>query len=59
MWLLATEFAFRSSISADSGFSEQAVTDRLLLRYETQLHPDDLKDLKEVQLSFTHQKQLN
>ena len=56
MWLLAPEFSFRSPISADSGFSEPAVTDRLLLRYETQLHPDDLKDLKEVQLSFTHQK---
>lgn len=32
-----------------------AVTDRLVLHYDTQFHPDDLKELKEVQLSFAHQ----
>ena len=32
-----------------------AVTNRLVQHYDTQLHPDDLKELKEVQLSFAHQ----
>jgi len=50
MWLIAPEFRFWYF---STGY---ALTDRLLLRYEIQLHPDSLKDLKEVQLSFTHQK---
>ena len=57
MWHIAPEFTFRdSNISSQKHGVCSAVADRLLLRYETQLHADDLKDLKEVQLSFAHQK---
>jgi hypothetical protein len=59
MWLIAPEFSFDGNIYTDNGpwgpTWASAVTDRLILRYETQLHPDDLKELKEVQLSFAHQ----
>ena len=55
MWLVAPEFTFSSTIYLDNGPYGEAVTDHLLLRYETQLHPDDLKELKEVQLSFAHE----
>jgi len=50
MWLIAPEFRFWY---LSTGY---AMTDRLLLRYEVQLHPDSLKDLKQVQLSFIHQQ---
>jgi hypothetical protein len=53
MWLIAPEFRFWGN----SYTATYAVTDRILVRYETQLHPDNLKDLKEVQLSFIHQRQ--
>ena len=56
MWLVAPEFAFTGYIYLDNGPWGCAVADHLLLHYETQLHPEDLKELKEVQLSFVHKE---
>ena len=51
MWLIGPEFKWFETYGGGH------ILNRLVLRYETRLDPEQLKDISELQLSFRHEGQ--